>query len=54
MESTHEVIQVLIDLVMINRDRVEGYKMVSYKTDHADLKGVFSAMADISRKMSMT
>jgi uncharacterized protein (TIGR02284 family) len=50
MESTNEITQVLIDLLKINKDRVEGYKKASYNTSLADLKGVFCSMADESRK----
>ncbi len=50
MESTDATTQVLIDLLRINKDRVEGYKNASYNTNVADLKGIFSTMADESRK----
>jgi len=50
MELTNTTTQVLVDLLRINKDRVEGYKNASYNTTVADLKGVFSAMADESRK----
>jgi uncharacterized protein (TIGR02284 family) len=50
MESTDTTTQVLVDLLRINKDRVEGYKNASYNTNVADLKGVFSSMADESRK----
>jgi uncharacterized protein (TIGR02284 family) len=50
MESTDATTQILVDLLRINKDRVEGYKNASYNTTVADLKGVFSSMADESRK----
>ncbi len=50
MESTNTTTQVLVDLLRINKDRVEGYKNASYNTNVADLKGIFSSMADESRK----
>lgn len=50
MESTDATTQVLIDLLRINKDRVEGYKNASYNTNVADLKSIFSTMADESRK----
>jgi uncharacterized protein (TIGR02284 family) len=50
MESTNATTQILVDLLRINKDRVEGYKNASYNTNVADLKGIFSTMADESRK----
>jgi uncharacterized protein (TIGR02284 family) len=50
MESTDTTTQVLVDLLRINKDRVEGYKNASYNTTVADLKGIFSTLADQSRK----
>lgn len=50
MDSTDVTTQILLDLLRINKDRVELYKNASYKTTVADLKGVFSVLADESRK----
>jgi uncharacterized protein (TIGR02284 family) len=49
MESTSTVLEVLGDLLKINRDRVEGYKKASYNTSDAGLKALFSNMADQAR-----
>jgi uncharacterized protein (TIGR02284 family) len=50
MESTVTILEVLGDLLKINRDRVEGYKKASYNTSDAGLKALFSTMADQARK----
>lgn len=50
MNSTHETLLVLNDLLRINKDRVEGYKKASYDTSVSDLKALFCNMADESRK----
>ena len=50
MNLTFESLQVLNDLVRINKDRVEGYKRASYDTSVSDLKALFCNMADESRK----
>ena len=50
MNLSLESLQVLNDLVRINKDRVEGYKRASYDTSVPDLKALFCNMADESRK----
>lgn len=43
-------IEVLNDLLRVNQDRVEGYKLAGYNARDLDLKTLFSDMADESRK----
>ncbi len=50
MNLTFESLQVLNDLVRINKDRVEGFKRASYDTSVSDLKALFCNMADESRR----
>ena len=52
MENKKEdIVDVLNDLVEINNDRIEGYQRASEETKEADLKSLFSAMADQSRTL---
>lgn len=49
--SNNEVsLQVLQDLVLVNKDRVEGYKNLGYDSDVYELKMLFNNLADESRK----
>ncbi len=50
MATTDEITDVLGYLIKLNKDRVEAYKRASYETSIADLKDIFSNMADESRK----
>lgn len=52
MERNEKAIEVLNDLIRINNDRIEGYEKAIDKTNEKDidLRGVFSRMADESRK----
>jgi uncharacterized protein (TIGR02284 family) len=50
MESNSMILEVLSDLLKINRDRVEGYKKASFGTDDPGLKALFANMADQGRK----
>jgi uncharacterized protein (TIGR02284 family) len=51
METTEkETVSLLNDLVIINNDRIEGYKRAADETEDVDLKSLFSGMADESRK----
>ena len=50
MESTSTILEVLSDLLKINRDRVEGYKKASYNTTDPGLKALLANMADQARK----
>ena len=50
MESVTEIIEVLNNLLKINKARVETYKNASYGTSDPGLKGLFRNMADQSRK----
>jgi len=50
MESNAEVVEVLHNLMKINKARVEAYKNASYNTSDPGLKGLFGNMADQSRK----
>lgn len=51
--TTKETIEVLNDLVTINNDRVVGYEraLEETKAEDADLKTLFTAMIDESRKI---
>jgi uncharacterized protein (TIGR02284 family) len=50
MESTSTILQVLSDLLKINRDRVEGYKKASHDTHDPGLKALFRNMSDQGQK----
>jgi len=50
MELNSEVIDVLNNLLKINKARVDTYKNASYGTSDPGLKGLFRNMADQSRK----
>ena len=50
METTSTILEVLSDLLKINRDRVEGYKKASYNTTDPGLKALLANMADQARK----
>lgn len=50
MESTNTILEVLNDLLKINKDRVDGYKKASYDTTDPGLKALFANMADQARK----
>lgn len=45
-----ESIKLLNDLVIINNDRIEGYETAAKETNDPELKGIFSSMANESRK----
>lgn len=52
MENKNEdIVKVLNGLVEINNDRIEGYQRASEETKEADLKSLFSSMADQSRTL---
>jgi len=44
-----DTLSLLSDLVVINNDRIEGYKKASDETEDSDLKSLFSSMVDESR-----
>lgn len=46
--DNHKSIRLLNDLIVINNDRVEGYKTASIETPETDLKILFSAMQSSS------
>jgi len=50
MKKIESNIQVLNDLIKINSERVEHYKLASYDSHDSELKSVFSLIADESRK----
>ncbi|KAA0992909.1 ferritin-like domain-containing protein [Dyadobacter aurulentus] len=52
MAQNSEIVEVLNDLILINNDRIEGYKKASDETDASDtdLKSLFSNLADHSRQ----
>ena len=50
MKTQDDIIQVLNDLLKINNDRIEGYEKASEEVFEFDLKTIFRAMADDSRK----
>src|SRR5688572_22700495 len=50
MESTRAILDVLSDLLKINRDRVVKYKKAITDTDDPGLKALFQNNADQSRK----
>ncbi len=50
MKKSDNTIQISNDLLKINTDRVERYKKASYDTGNSELKSVFCAIADESRK----
>jgi uncharacterized protein (TIGR02284 family) len=43
-------VSLLNDLVVINNDRIEGYKTAAEETEDGDLKSLFNSMADESRR----
>ena len=49
--ANSEVIEILNDLILINNDRIEGYKKASDETDASDtdLRSLYSNLADHSR-----
>jgi uncharacterized protein (TIGR02284 family) len=50
METQNKNIVTLInDLIIINNDRIEGYERAAKETEEAELKSMFSRMADESR-----
>jgi uncharacterized protein (TIGR02284 family) len=52
MAQNSEVIEVLNDLILINNDRIEGYKKSYDETDvsDTDLRSVYTNLADHSRQ----
>jgi uncharacterized protein (TIGR02284 family) len=50
MESTSTILEVLSDLLKINRDRIEGYNKASQDTHDPGLKALFRNMADQGSK----
>ena len=53
MEHTHEAIETLNDLIMINNDRIAGYEKAidELKGNDTDLSMVFEKMIDESREL---
>lgn len=51
MATNSEVIEVLNDLILINNDRIEGYKKSTDETDASDtdLRSLYSNLSDHSR-----
>ena len=49
MEQNEKTISLLNGLIEINNDRIEGYERAAKETDDADLKSLFTSMADESR-----
>lgn len=54
METNSNILEVLNDLLKINNDRVAGYNKAIEETEEEDLKAIFNAMANQSRKIAMT
>ncbi|WP_439555452.1 ferritin-like domain-containing protein [Dyadobacter sp.] len=52
MAQNSEIVEVLNDLILINNDRIEGYRKASDETNasDADLKTLFSNLAEHSRQ----
>jgi uncharacterized protein (TIGR02284 family) len=52
MERNEKLIEILNDLILINNDRVEGYKKAAEESRDidADLRAIFQRMAEESRK----
>ncbi|WP_031527158.1 ferritin-like domain-containing protein [Dyadobacter crusticola] len=52
MAQNSEIVEVLNDLILINNDRIEGYKKASDETNatDSDLKSLFSNLAEHSRQ----
>jgi uncharacterized protein (TIGR02284 family) len=52
MAQNSEIVAVLNDLILINNDRIEGYKKASDETDasDSDLKTLYSNLSDHSRQ----
>lgn len=48
--ETQKTIDVLNDLIVINNDRIEGYKTASGETQDSDLKQLFSVCSSTSQK----
>ncbi len=48
--ENNETIDALNKLIVINNDRVEGYKTATEETDEGDLKILFSRFSDTSEK----
>lgn len=55
METTHETIEILQDLVQINNDRITGYERAikELKNEDQDLKTLFAGMIDESRQAKL-
>lgn len=53
MASNSEVVDILNDLILINNDRIEGYKKATDETDGSDtdLRSLYSNLADHSRSI---
>ncbi len=53
MDTTHETIEILNDLISINNDRINGYEkaLKDTKSNDADLKPLFTHMIDESRTL---
>ena len=53
MASNSEVVDILNDLILINNDRIEGYKKSTEETDSSDtdLRSLYSNLADHSRSI---
>lgn len=50
METNDKTISLLNDLIKINNDRIEGYEKAAKETTEAELKSLFSHMAQESQK----
>jgi uncharacterized protein (TIGR02284 family) len=51
METTSKkTVSLINDLIVINHDRIEGYERAAKETDDAQLKSLFTHMADESRQ----
>lgn len=53
MASNSAVVDILNDLILINNDRIEGYKKATDETDSSDtdLRSLYSNLADHSREI---
>jgi uncharacterized protein (TIGR02284 family) len=48
--QSKNTVSLINDLIIINNDRIEGYERAAKETDDAQLKSIFSHMADESRQ----
>jgi uncharacterized protein (TIGR02284 family) len=53
METVNKkTVSLINDLIVINHDRIEGYEKATKETDDAQLKSLFTHMADESRQFT--